>query len=73
MESFSFIAALAGLIFCYSWLKAEQKNSRQLPRVRIARRNRWEEWELDEEYRQLEAAELLSELKAELAQRQSRF
>jgi len=39
-------------------------------RVTISRkRDRWSEWELTDEYRQLESAELLMELKADLAAR----
>ncbi len=42
-------------------------------RVQILRpttqRNRWNEWELDAEYAELEADELLAELKAEMEER----
>ncbi len=40
--------------------------------LRPTRHNRWNEWELDEQYAELEANELLAELKAEMEARDRR-
>jgi hypothetical protein len=40
--------------------------------LRPTQRNRWNEWELDAQYAELEAEELLAELKAELEERDRR-
>lgn len=66
MELGMFIVGLFGFASTILWLRKAAGEERVERQARHERR--WRDWYLDEEFRELETAEMLAELKADMAE-----